>query len=93
MEYMGIAIKRIYEEPAASDGFRVLVDRLWPRGMTKERAALDLWLKAVSLLPRYANGSAMTPRNSRNSKPGTLPNLTPIPPSKTCAVSARSIPT
>ena len=42
MEYMGIAIKRIYEEPAASDGFRVLVDRLWPRGMTKERAALDL---------------------------------------------------
>ena len=38
MEYMGIAIKRIYEEPAASDGFRVLVDRLWPRGMTKERA-------------------------------------------------------
>lgn len=43
MEYMGIVIKRIYEEPAASDGFRVLVDRLWPRGMTKERAALDLW--------------------------------------------------
>ena len=38
---MGIAIKRIYEEPAASDGYRVLVDRLWPRGMTKERAALD----------------------------------------------------
>lgn len=51
MEYMGIAIKRIYEEPAASDGFRVLVDRLWPRGMTKERAALDLWLKAVSPSP------------------------------------------
>ena len=72
MEYMGIAIKRIYEEPAASDGFRVLVDRLWPRGMTKERAALDLWLKASPLLPRYANGSAMTPRNSRNSKPGTF---------------------
>lgn len=51
MEYMGIAIKRIYEEPAASDGFRVLVDRLWPRGMTKERAALDLWLKAVAPSP------------------------------------------
>lgn len=51
MECMGIAIKRIYEEPAASDGFRVLVDRLWPRGMTKERAALDLWLKAVSPSP------------------------------------------
>ena len=45
MGRMGIAIKRIYEEPTASDGYRVLVDRLWPRGMTKERAALDLWLK------------------------------------------------
>ena len=39
MGRMGIAIKRIYEEPTASDGYRVLVDRLWPRGMTKERAA------------------------------------------------------
>lgn len=51
MGCMGIAIKRIYEEPAASDGFRVLVDRLWPRGMTKERAALDLWLKAAAPSP------------------------------------------
>ena len=48
MGRMGIAIKRIYEEPTASDGYRVLVDRLWPRGMTKERAALDLWLKDVA---------------------------------------------
>jgi uncharacterized protein YeaO (DUF488 family) len=40
--------KRIYEDPASGDGFRVLVDRLWPRGITKERAALDLWLKEVA---------------------------------------------
>ncbi len=41
---MKILVKRIYEPAAESDGFRVLVDRLWPRGMSKARAALDLWL-------------------------------------------------
>ena len=43
-----IQIKRIYDEPAASDGYRALVDRLWPRGISKERAALDAWLKNVA---------------------------------------------
>ncbi len=42
---MGYLIKRVYDPPAPEDGYRVLVDRLWPRGITKERAALDLWLK------------------------------------------------
>lgn len=41
-------IKRIYDEPEAGDGTRVLVDRLWPRGVSKERAALDLWLKEIA---------------------------------------------
>lgn len=41
---MKILVKRIYEPAAKSDGFRVLVDRLWPRGMSKENAKLDLWL-------------------------------------------------
>jgi uncharacterized protein YeaO (DUF488 family) len=41
-------IKRVYDEADPGDGFRVLVDRLWPRGVTKERAALDLWLKEVA---------------------------------------------
>jgi uncharacterized protein YeaO (DUF488 family) len=45
---MAVRIKRIYDEPADSDGFRVLVDRLWPRGVSKERAALGLWLKEVA---------------------------------------------
>lgn len=40
-------IKRIYTEPAANDGYRVLVDRLWPRGMGKDAAKLDLWLKEI----------------------------------------------
>lgn len=43
-----ITVKRAYDEPAASDGTRVLVDRLWPRGVSKERAALDLWLKDIA---------------------------------------------
>ena len=41
-------IKRIYEEPAATDGYRVLVDRLWPRGISKEAAHLDEWCKDVA---------------------------------------------
>jgi uncharacterized protein YeaO (DUF488 family) len=41
---MKILIKRIYAIPAKSDGFRVLVDRLWPRGISKEQAKIDLWL-------------------------------------------------
>jgi uncharacterized protein YeaO (DUF488 family) len=43
-----IKLKRIYEEPAKSDGYRILVDRLWPRGMSKDKAGVDLWLKDVA---------------------------------------------
>jgi len=43
-----IRLKRAYENPSPLDGHRVLVERLWPRGVTKERAALDLWLKEVA---------------------------------------------
>ncbi len=43
-----IQAKRVYEAPSRTDGLRVLVDRLWPRGLTKERAAVDLWLKDVA---------------------------------------------
>jgi hypothetical protein len=43
-----IKLKRAYEKPSRDDGSRVLVERLWPRGLTKERAAVDLWLKEVA---------------------------------------------
>ena len=43
-----IKTKRIYESPAKEDGFRILVDRLWPRGMQKEKAKIDLWLKDIA---------------------------------------------
>jgi uncharacterized protein YeaO (DUF488 family) len=43
-----LRIKRVYEPPNAADGVRVLVDRLWPRGLSRERAKIDLWLKDVA---------------------------------------------
>ena len=43
-----VNLKRVYEEPARSDGTRVLVDRLWPRGLSKARAAVDKWLRDLA---------------------------------------------
>ena len=45
---MNIIIKRVYDEPSKEDGKRILIDRLWPRGLTKEKAQIDLWLKEIS---------------------------------------------
>jgi len=45
---MGYRIKRVYEPPADDDGYRVLVDRLWPRGVSREKAQLDEWDKEVA---------------------------------------------
>lgn len=45
---MRIGVKRVYDPPAADDGLRVLVDRLWPRGVTKQTAAIHLWAKALA---------------------------------------------
>lgn len=45
---MNIHLKRVYEVPSQDDGMRILIDRLWPRGLTKEKAHIDLWLKEVA---------------------------------------------
>ena len=45
---MVIKLKRAYEAPALEDGFRILVDRLWPRGMSRTSARIDLWLKEIA---------------------------------------------
>jgi uncharacterized protein YeaO (DUF488 family) len=45
---MSIDVKRAYDPPARSDGYRVLVDRIWPRGITKEDLKVDAWLKEVA---------------------------------------------
>lgn len=43
-----IQIKRVYESAAKDDGYRILVDGLWPRGMKKEKSAIDLWMKEIA---------------------------------------------
>ncbi len=45
---MELKAKRVYDPPDEADGYRVLVDRLWPRGLTKEKAAVHLWLKDIA---------------------------------------------
>ncbi|MGH3065414.1 MAG: DUF488 domain-containing protein [Gaiellaceae bacterium] len=45
---MDIRLKRAYESPAASDGYRVLVDRLWPRGVSRQRSLLDEWARELA---------------------------------------------
>ena len=45
---MNIKIKRAYEQPDKEDGIRILVDRLWPRGLAKEKARINLWLKDIA---------------------------------------------
>ena len=45
---MTINIKRVYGKPTREDGTRILVDRLWPRGLTKEKAGVDVWLKEIA---------------------------------------------
>ena len=45
---MKLTIKRVYDEPSKDDGTRILIDRLWPRGLSKEKARVDLWLKEIA---------------------------------------------
>lgn len=55
---MNLLLKRVYDNPESTDGRRVLVDRLWPRGLTKEKAKVDLWLKEIApstLLRKWFN--------------------------------------
>ncbi|MCU1575249.1 MAG: hypothetical protein JWO93_3331 [Micrococcaceae bacterium] len=64
-----VQIRRVYAEPLASDGTRVLVDRLWPRGLTKERARLDQWCRDIAptadLRKWYAHDPALFDEFSR----------------------------
>lgn len=53
-----IRIKRVYEPLSDDDGTRIFVERLWPRGVSKEKAAIDLWLKEIAPSPASANGMA-----------------------------------
>ncbi|MFA4903093.1 MAG: DUF488 domain-containing protein [Desulfobaccales bacterium] len=56
-----LTLKRAYAPPSPADGFRVLVERLWPRGLTKADAALDLWLKEIAPSPELRQWFAHDP--------------------------------
>lgn len=45
---MKLQVRRVYDSPAKTDGLRVLVDRLWPRGLSKEAASVDIWAKEIA---------------------------------------------
>ncbi len=57
-----VRVRRIYDEPSRQDGTRVLVDRIWPRGMTKDRARLDEWCKQVAPSPELRTWYAHDPQ-------------------------------
>jgi uncharacterized protein YeaO (DUF488 family) len=56
-----IHLKRAYDLPSKDDGLRILVERLWPRGLTKEKAAIDLWVKDLSPSPELRKWFAHDP--------------------------------
>lgn len=58
-----IKIKRIYEEPEDADGYRMFVDRLWARGLTKEKAAIDEWNKTIAPSPELRVWFGHRPEN------------------------------
>ena len=80
-----IRIKRVYDPPEKSDGVRVIVDRLWPRGLTKERAKADLWMKDVAPSPALRTWFAHDPekwdvfqkkyRSELTSRPAVLESI------------------
>jgi uncharacterized protein YeaO (DUF488 family) len=56
-----IRLKRVYEPPSPEDGTRILVERLWPRGVNRQKAPIDHWAKEVAPSPSCASGTGMTP--------------------------------
>jgi hypothetical protein len=75
-----IHTKRIYEPPAASDGTRILVDRLWPRGVARGEARIDTWIKDVAPSDALRRWYSYDPKNGRSSAPAISPNCSKIQP-------------
>jgi uncharacterized protein YeaO (DUF488 family) len=61
-DLMSIGLKRAYDTPARSDGYRVLVDRIWPRGVTKDDLKVDAWLKELAPSSELRNWFGHDPR-------------------------------
>jgi len=73
---MGVQLKRVYDKPAKADGRRILVDRIWPRGLKKKYARIDERFKEVALPLGCGNGSDMTHLDGRSLRSGTSENWT-----------------
>ena len=78
-----VKLKRAYEAHGASDGARILIDRLWPRGVMKANAAVDLWAKDIAPAPRAGGGSDMIPLVGRSSDAVTRKRSIGIAPGST----------
>jgi uncharacterized protein YeaO (DUF488 family) len=76
---MAIRLKRIYEPPGPEDGFRTFVERLWPWGLTKERAMIDLWVKEAGASTELRGGITTIHRNGKSSAGGILKSSTDVP--------------
>lgn len=63
---MTVKLKRAYETPDKNDGTRILVDRLWPRGLTKAKAAIDVWLKEIAPSTELRKWFGHDPKKWRN---------------------------
>lgn len=66
-----IRLKRAYDEPSKQDGLRILVERLWPRGVRKEKAAIDLWLKDLAPSTELRKWFSHDPEKWASSAPAT----------------------
>jgi len=66
-----VRVRRVYDEPSGDDGVRVLVDRVWPRGLSKQKAHVDQWCKQVAPSTELRNGTVTSPPGSRSSPTGT----------------------
>ena len=73
----GVRVGRIYDPVGEHDGTRVLVDRLWPRGMTRSRARIDEWCKAAARRPHFVRGITTTRSASRSSAAAIGTSSTP----------------
>jgi hypothetical protein len=82
-----IQIKRIYDPPGAADGTRVLVDRLWPRGVSKQRAKTALWLKEIAPSPALRKWFDHDPARWEELAVAIEPNSPPMKrPSRVCVI-------
>src|SRR5271170_6798422 len=73
---MGVVVKRVYQPASSSDGVRVLVDRLWPRGLTKEDAALKFWMRELAPSDELRKWSHANPEAWRMFRKRYLKELT-----------------